>query len=232
MRILKSYGTDGGVLVNFSEIPEDVNLKEPVTIVIDGLPVPFFIEEIREKGSRAVIRFEDVDTLAMADALVGSDASFPGEPGSCWVRKVASGTWQPEIADGSLKGRAGAEGGESGAGGIDSSGKGCGGSESGVKGAGGIDLAGAGDSCRGHFSRPGSAGDSDLAVFMGFTILDASDGSVFGVVSDYYDIPGNPCLSVRRDGKEVLVPLHEDLVTEFKPRKKTITISIPVGLGE
>ena len=42
-RVLKSYGNEGEILVGFRELgPEDLNLKEPVFIMFDGLPVPFF----------------------------------------------------------------------------------------------------------------------------------------------------------------------------------------------
>lgn len=156
MRILKSYGTDGGVLVNSSDIPEGIDLKEPATIVFDGLPVPFFIEEIREKGSRAVIKFEDVDSLAQAEELVGKDAVFSSES---------------------------------------------------------------------------DQNESEFEAIIGFKIIDANDGSLFGTVSNYYDIPGNPCLCVMHDGKEVLVPFHEDLIRKFSRRSKSITIDIPHGLA-
>ena len=59
-RVLKSYGTEGEILVGFREIgPEDLNLKEPVFIMFDGLPVPFFIESFQPKGSSKalVLRF-------------------------------------------------------------------------------------------------------------------------------------------------------------------------------
>ena len=46
-QVLKSNGTDGELVMSFREIaPEDINLKEPVFIVFDGLPVPFFIESL------------------------------------------------------------------------------------------------------------------------------------------------------------------------------------------
>ena len=43
-QVLKSNGTDGELVMGFREIaPEDINLQEPVFIVFDGLPVPFYI---------------------------------------------------------------------------------------------------------------------------------------------------------------------------------------------
>ncbi|MBP5210997.1 MAG: hypothetical protein J6Z27_04080 [Bacteroidales bacterium] len=74
MRILKSYGAKGGLLVSAASLSEDFNKKEPVFIEFDGLPVPFFIEEIKSHGStKLFIKLEDIDTLEDAEALVGKD---------------------------------------------------------------------------------------------------------------------------------------------------------------
>ena len=74
-RVLKSYGTEGEILVGFREIgPEDLNLKEPVFIMFDGLPVPFFIESYKEKGtSKALLHLTGVNDLTDAEELVGKD---------------------------------------------------------------------------------------------------------------------------------------------------------------
>ena len=72
-KILKSDGTDGGLLISARDIdPKDIDLKEPVYIEFDGLPVPFFIENLRPKGTgKAVIHITDVRTLEDAEELVG-----------------------------------------------------------------------------------------------------------------------------------------------------------------
>jgi 16S rRNA processing protein RimM len=74
-RVLKSNGTEGEVLVGFRGIsPEDLNVKEPVFIEFDGLPVPFFIESFTRKGSnRAITRLTGVKNLADAEELAGKD---------------------------------------------------------------------------------------------------------------------------------------------------------------
>ncbi len=84
-KILKSNGTDGGVLIGLYDIaPEEIDLKEPVYIEFDGLPVPFFILDITPKGtSKAVIHLNDVVNLADADELTGravmADLEFEDE---------------------------------------------------------------------------------------------------------------------------------------------------------
>lgn len=74
-RVLKSYGTEGEILVGFREIgPEDLNLKEPVFIMFDGLPVPFFIESLKEKGSsKALLRLTGIEDLEDAEEVAGKD---------------------------------------------------------------------------------------------------------------------------------------------------------------
>lgn len=77
MRILKSYGTDGGLIVSAAIFPEDFKKNQPVFLEFDGLPVPFFIEEIKPHGSsKLFIKFEDIDTLADAEELVGKEIVF------------------------------------------------------------------------------------------------------------------------------------------------------------
>lgn len=74
-RVLKSYGTEGEILVGFRGAdPEDLNSKEPVFIYFDGLPVPFFIESFKEKGSgKALIRLTGVKNLTDAEEISGAE---------------------------------------------------------------------------------------------------------------------------------------------------------------
>lgn len=74
-RVLKSNGTEGEVLVGFRDMdPEDLNLKEPVFIMFDGLPVPFFIESFQPKGSsKALVRLTGMKNLDDAEEISGSD---------------------------------------------------------------------------------------------------------------------------------------------------------------
>lgn len=80
-KILKSNGIDGGLLIGLFDIEaEGIDLKEPVFIVFDELPVPFFISDIRAKGtSRAVVHLCDVASLEDAEELVGRDIFVEGQ---------------------------------------------------------------------------------------------------------------------------------------------------------
>ena len=71
-QVLKSNGTDGELLLGFNGFgPEDIDLKEPVFIEFDGLPVPFFIESLSERGNRALVRLTGIHNLADADEVTG-----------------------------------------------------------------------------------------------------------------------------------------------------------------
>lgn len=70
-KIVKSFGTDGGLLVSPGRELEELDFKEPVFIVFDGLQVPFFIRDFTPKGARAVIHLNDVNNLTDAEELVG-----------------------------------------------------------------------------------------------------------------------------------------------------------------
>ncbi|MBR3075309.1 MAG: hypothetical protein IKH11_06110 [Bacteroidales bacterium] len=74
-KILKSNGTEGEILIGLLDIDaEEINTEEPVFVVFDGLPVPFFIEKLTPKGgTRAIVRLTDCRNLADAEELVGKE---------------------------------------------------------------------------------------------------------------------------------------------------------------
>lgn len=80
-KILKSNGTDGGILIGVRDIEiGQIDLKEPVFIEFDGLPVPFFIEDLAQKGtSKAVVHLTDIRTLEDAEEIVGRAIYMEGE---------------------------------------------------------------------------------------------------------------------------------------------------------
>ncbi len=74
-RVLKSNGTDGQLLVSFRGYgPEDIDTKEPVFIYFDGLPVPFFIDSLQQRGSsKALVHLSGIRSKEDADEVAGSD---------------------------------------------------------------------------------------------------------------------------------------------------------------
>jgi len=72
-KVLKSNGTEGGILIGLCEIAiDELDQKEPVYIEFDGLPVPFFFEELTPKGNtRALARLTGIRSLKDAEEIVG-----------------------------------------------------------------------------------------------------------------------------------------------------------------
>ena len=72
-QVLKSNGTDGELVLGFRDIaPEDINLEEPVFIVFDGLPVPFFIESFSKRGNtKALVHLTDVCSMEDVEEIAG-----------------------------------------------------------------------------------------------------------------------------------------------------------------
>ena len=65
---------------------------------------------------------------------------------------------------------------------------------------------------------------------IGWTVTD-EHGNPRGIIRDYEDIPGNPCIIVEgRDGGQSMIPLHEDLILETDAELKSLKMIIPEGL--
>ncbi len=169
-QVLKSNGTDGELVMGFREIaPEDINLNEPVFIVFDGLPVPFYIESFTKRGnSKALVRLTDINSMEDAEEIAGK-AVYMEEDNL------------PEM----------------------------------------------------------SLEEDGYAALIGWTLLTpASDGPVddetefieIGEITDFIDIPNNPCLEVETENGAAMIPLHEDLILSVDPEYQELIMQIPAGL--
>ena len=76
-RITKAHGLKGEVVFNFEDDIFD-RVECPYLICeVDGILVPFFIEEYRFKtDSSALMKFEDIDSVEQAQRLLGSEVYF------------------------------------------------------------------------------------------------------------------------------------------------------------
>ncbi|MFA6334736.1 MAG: ribosome maturation factor RimM [Bacteroidales bacterium] len=72
-KVLKSFGTKGEFIIRYyPETQEDINEEKPVFIYYDGLPVPFFVESIKEKGADlALVKLGGIYTESLADEIAG-----------------------------------------------------------------------------------------------------------------------------------------------------------------
>ena len=169
-RVLKSNGTDGELVMGFREIaPEDINLNEPVFIVFDGLPVPFFIESFTKRGNtKALVRLTDICSMEDVEEITGKAVYVSEES-------------LPEMS----------------------------------------------------FEEDG------YAALIGWILLapvgeDLSEESMeveeVGEITDFIDIPNNPCIEVDTKNGAVMIPLHEDLILSVDPENLEIVMQIPAGL--
>ncbi len=51
-----------------------------------------------------------------------------------------------------------------------------------------------------------------------------------GEITDYIDIPNNPCIEVDTKNGTAMIPFHEDLIISVDPENQEIIMTIPEGL--
>ena len=174
-QVLKSNGTDGELVMGFREIaPEDINLQEPVFIVFDGLPVPFYIESFSKRGNtKALVRLTGICSMEDVDEITGKAVYIE----------------EDQLPEMSLE-------------------------------------------------------EDGFAALVGWTLLTpAEDFSTslemtdeepalieVGEITDFMDIPKNPCIEVETENGAVIIPLHEDLILSVDPEYQEIIMQIPAGL--
>ena len=164
-QVLKSNGTDGELVMGFREIaPEDINLQEPVFIVFDGLPVPFYIESFSKRGNtKALVRLTDICSMEDVEEIAGKAVYIE----------------EDQLPEMSLE-------------------------------------------------------EDGFAALVGWMLLTPAEDEEalieVGEITDFLDIPNNPCIEVETENGAVMIPLHEDLILSVDPEYQEIIMQIPAGL--
>ncbi|MBQ6378212.1 MAG: 16S rRNA processing protein RimM [Prevotella sp.] len=79
-RLGKAHGIKGEVSFLFDDDVFDRVDADYLVLDIDGILVPFFIEEYRFKSdANALVKFDGIDTMERARELTGCDVYFPRE---------------------------------------------------------------------------------------------------------------------------------------------------------
>ena len=79
-KIGKPHGVDGELSFHFDDDVFDRTDADYLILDIDGILVPFFIDEYRFKNDEtALVSFSDIDTQDHARELTGCDVYFPRE---------------------------------------------------------------------------------------------------------------------------------------------------------
>ncbi|MCI6103251.1 MAG: ribosome maturation factor RimM [Prevotella sp.] len=77
-RLGKPHGVAGELTLMFSDDIFDRNDADFLFVEVDGIPVPFFIEEYRFRSNETcIIKFADIDNADQARRLVNCDVYFP-----------------------------------------------------------------------------------------------------------------------------------------------------------
>ena len=77
-KIGKPHGVKGEVSFHFSDDVFDRTEAEYLMLCIDGLMIPFFMEEYRFRSDEtALVKFCDIDTQERASELTGCEVFFP-----------------------------------------------------------------------------------------------------------------------------------------------------------
>lgn len=71
--------------------------------------------------------------------------------------------------------------------------------------------------------------EDDFSALEGWTVNDA-EGNTVGTVSQFIDIPANPCLEVETKNGAAIIPLHEDLIISLDQKARILEMEIPDGL--
>lgn len=66
---------------------------------------------------------------------------------------------------------------------------------------------------------------------VGFRVIDSRLGDI-GTLEQVVDLKVNPLLQVNKEGKEILIPLIDGVVTKVDRRKKELHVQTPEGLVE
>ncbi|HAX94641.1 MAG TPA: 16S rRNA processing protein RimM [Bacteroidales bacterium] len=74
--------------------------------------------------------------------------------------------------------------------------------------------------------------EDDNSGITGFTVI-LSNQSIAGVIEEIIQNPGQDLLRILSpEKKEILVPLHSDLITGINKKKRTLSMDLPEGLLE
>ncbi len=72
--------------------------------------------------------------------------------------------------------------------------------------------------------------EEDWDFLLGFTLIDASTNQAIATIEDIYYLPAHELAQITIQNKEVLIPLHEDLIADIDEDEQTITFNLPEGL--
>ena len=156
--VIKTHGLHGEVSISLEvDFPNEYQELESVFLEQKERLIPFFIDTIQINQNKALVKFEDINSIDDAKALVKSKLYLP----------LSS---LPELENGQYYFH---------------------------------DLI-------------------DCEVFEGDKRL--------GSIKEVIDLNGNQLLTVESNGKEILIPLKDEILTEVDLKSKKVIVNLPDGL--
>lgn len=77
-KITKTHGVKGELIIWLDvDFPEDYEEMESIFLEVKGELVPYFIEDLQIRGSKSIIKFEEIDSFDDAKKLVDCDVYLP-----------------------------------------------------------------------------------------------------------------------------------------------------------
>lgn len=73
--------------------------------------------------------------------------------------------------------------------------------------------------------------DNDWDDFKGYSVIDSTHGNI-GTIEEVQDFNQNIVFCIRNQQQEIMIPVHESIITEINPAKKIVYIEAPEGLIE
>jgi 16S rRNA processing protein RimM len=158
--VIKPHGLKGEVQIYLDvDSPEEYQTLESVFVLKGQQLVPFFIESLAVRGEKAIVAFEEIETIEDAVSLKGA----------------------------------------------------------------GLFLS---------LDQLPSLGDDDFYYheLVGFSLQDA-EGKSIGEIKNVLDAGAQDLLSVMHpEGKEILIPLSDELITKLDKEAKVLVMKVPDGL--
>lgn len=74
--------------------------------------------------------------------------------------------------------------------------------------------------------------EQGLAGWLGFSVYDRTSQQDLGIIREVREMSSQLIAVLHRDGREILIPLHEDLMIGIEPTEKRITMELPEGLPD
>lgn len=156
--VIKTHGLNGEVGISLDvDFPDEYQNLESVFLEQQGKLVPFFIDTLQINGAKALVKFDDIETVDDARSLLQAKLFLPLST-------------LPKLREGQY-------------------------------------------------------------YFHDLVDCQVSEGSKnLGVVKEVIDLNGNQLLAVDSNGKEILIPLKDEVLTRVDIAGKKVEVKLPEGL--